>query len=170
MDLKRFKLEVKGKYCDAPHSDRLMVLNIDDLDADNLLTDIDVLVICNEISCTINRRLKSVMTNDEFEKMDDMYHNFHFGYVDETAKLKDINICISGTYCEEINPKRNLEYTLGGLSEIRASIVLFEVMCVLRNNLSKTMSRMELSHIAEKFKIYNFGMTEDEEPFVTRGE
>lgn len=169
--LKPFKITIEGKFCEAPHKDRLFML-YDDSDknlSDELKLDsIDVMVICHEISCFIKRKLQKVMTNEEIKNEAKKFNRYHFGKSTGNEKLVDFKISISGFYCEDFREGRKLEYKLESLTEGRANLMLYEIVCVFRNELSKTMSRQELTNIAIKHKIENFGMLEGEVPFDIR--
>jgi hypothetical protein len=170
MQLKPFKITIEGTYCEVPHPDRLIKLCDDSETQDEQLklTDIDTMVICNEVLCKITRRLQSVMTKQEIKKQQKNFDRFHLGVVTGKEKLKDIKIEISGNYCEGFKVGRIIRYNLTMLSDSQTNILLYEAICLMRNNLSKTMTRDELSEIANKFMIFNFGMLKGEEPFILR--
>ncbi len=170
--LKPFSISIEGQYCEVPHKDRLIMLQNDseneipELELDN----IDIMVICHEISCFIKRRLQLVMTKEEIQKQGRNFERYFFGNPTGKEKLKDIKILIRGNYCEEFHLDRNLTYTIDALSESQANIILYDIVCTFRNQLAETMTREELTAIAKKHKIENFGMLEGEVPFELRGD
>lgn len=169
--LKPFKISIEGKYCEVPHKDRLIMLYNDsekNIAPELELTPVDVMVICHEICCFIKRRLQSVMTKEEVQKQGRNFDRYFFGTPTGKEKLKEIKILIKGDYCEEFCDERNMTYTIDALSESQANIILYDLICTMRNNLATTMTRDELTALAEKYKIENFGMLKNEIPFESR--
>lgn len=166
--LKQFKLSIEGTYCDVPHEDRKMEVFVDTVDKDNPITDIDILIICNEICCFIRNKLRKSMKPKEFAELEKKFEKFHFGGVTEKSVLRQAKMTIWGYYCEEKHPERKLNYSLESLTEGQAQILLYEILSSMRNKLSETMTREQLHDVAIKFNIQNLGMLKDEMPFVTR--
>lgn len=169
--LKPFKLTIEGTFCEVPHKDRLFMLYDDsdkNISNELKLNSVDVMVICHEISCFIKRRLQSVMTNEEMKNQGRKFERYHFGKSTGNEKLIKFIIHISGNYCEVFKVGRNLEYKLEGITEGRANLMLYETVCMLRNELSKVMTREELTNVAKQHNILNFGMLEGEVPFDIR--
>jgi len=166
--LKPFKLEISGDFCDVPHPDRKMLLFVDGEEKGNELTTIDVLVICHEICINIRNRLQKIMPKSEQKEQGKKFDKYFFGKVTDKDKLRKVKIIITGIYYEEFTPERYLKYTIDNLTEGQANLILFDTVCVARNQLLETMTRDEISDIAEKHKIYNFGMVKNESPFATR--
>lgn len=167
--LKPFKVSIEGTYCDVPHEDRRMEVYVDSLDKENPITDVDLLVITNEICCFVRNKLRRVMKPKEFKQLEKKFETFHFGNVTEKSVLRQAKLVIMGKYCEDFHEERKLTYHMESLTEGQAWILLYETLCGLRNNLDKTMTREDLHEIATKFNIQNLGMLNDEMPFVTRG-
>lgn len=169
--LKPFKLTIEGKFCEVPHKDRLFKLYDDsenDIADDLKLTSVDAMVICHEISCFIKRRLQLVMTTQEAKSQGKKFERYHFGKSTGKETLVDFKILISGFYCEDFREGRKLEYKLESMTEGRANLMLYEIVCVYRNQLATTMTREQLTEIAKKHNIQNFGMLEGEVPFDIR--
>lgn len=108
------------------------------------------------------------MTNSEIKNHSRNYERYHFGKPTGKEKLKTIGIQISGVYCDEFNIDRKMQYTFDLLPDGQAIFVLVEIVCFIRNKLAETMNRAELSELAVKHEIHDFGMRADEEPFETR--
>jgi len=170
-ELKPFTINIEGKYCEVPHEDRkLMLYNDSDenLEDKEKLTMVDILIICHEVLCNLKRKMQKVMTKSEMKNHSRNYERYHFGKSTGNEKLKEVKILISGVYCEEFNIERNIHYKFDMLPDGQAIFVLVEVICVIRNTLSETMTREQLAEIAVKHEIYDFGMRKEEEPFETR--
>jgi len=170
-ELKPFLINIEGTYCEVPHKDRKMLLFNDSdesLEDAEKLTMIDILIICHEVLCNLKRKMQKVMTNSEIKNHSRNYERYHFGKSTGKEKLKTVGIQISGVYCDEFNIDRKIQYTFDLLPDGQAIFVLVEIVCFIRNKLAETMNRAELSELAVKHEIHDFGMRADEEPFETR--
>lgn len=172
MELKPFRIDIKGIFCGVPHPDRVIeVLSV--LDYPYLeLTNTEMLVVVHEVSCNLKRKLQNIMKDKEMDELTKKFGRYHNEKENINAKTKEINIEISGKYSDIPNSGRQLtvDYRDNNLTEGETSVILYDIVCVMRNHLLKTMNRDEIAEFAEKHKIYNFGMRKSEEPFVTRGE
>ena len=136
------------------------------------LTNTEMLVVIHEVSCNLKRKLQNIMKDKEQEELFKKCNRYYQGKENIDARKKEINIEISGKYSDIPNSGRQLtvDYRDSTLTEGEISIILYDIICVMRNYLLRTMNRDEIAEFAEKHKIYYFGMRKSEEPFVTRGE
>ncbi len=154
-----FKIRIDGLFCAVPNKHRTMELTVDN----NEITDRELLIILNEAMCkmTLDKRRVTKFDNKKFEQ-------FHLGKRDDKAKTTPIKIEIFGKYSDEPNPERIILVKNNTLFWDDFGIVMYENLCLTRNRLSETMSREDMSKLADKYKIHNLGMLPDEDPFETR--
>lgn len=166
---KKVDIEIKGKFCEVPHDDRIIELY--DCSDSCDLTDIDVFIVIHECSCNLKNKMNKVMRYAEMKSFMKRCEKYFIGTPNLKSKLKEFSIKITGEYNELPNPNRKLVMSNDGtLTNGEIHMVLYDLLCVLRNQLSKTISRKDLSILAEKHNINGLGMRFDEDPFVTRGE
>ena len=172
MEFKNFILEITGKYCNVPHPDRKIFiyngLENEEVTAEDTLTNTETMLVIHEVSCNLKKKLHDVMNKKDLKALGDRFEKYYFGEVTEKSVLKDFSIVIRGRYNDIANSGRIVivDDKDNKLSSGETSMVLYDIVCNLRNLLSQTMSRDEMADLAEKHKIFNFGMMRNEEPFV----
>lgn len=164
--IKKFEIIIGGKFCPVPHPER--VITIDLKDTDESFTDKDMFVVIHEVLYEMKRTTsyaKPVIAAAAMDRRLDRYHLSEY----KNEKLSDIKINISGFYCEDKNPNREIIVNTKGntIDQFDIMIILFETLCNLRNHLDMTSEQMD--EFACRFNIHNFGMRKGESPFVARG-
>lgn len=167
MQLKRFKIVISGLYCPVPRPDRTIQIDLED--TDEAFDNLDLFVVLHEISC----KIKQQFPVKEMADLNEAFEKYHFGK-DDKAPVMELRMVASGAFCSEEHPERKIifepRYNDGRhIGKRDVSVILYEILCNLRNQMSLTMSRRDMAEFAEKFKVYGLGMRSGEPSFQTRG-
>lgn len=168
--LKPFVITIRGLYCPVKHPRRIIEYVISE--DDGKITDTDVLIILHETLCFFKREMiVDIPVNQRNEFVQKTALALKRFLTEEGAgdSLKYFELIIKGNFSEKRHPERSIQIKdTKALNDIELFIVLYEGFCRLRNILSKSIGRKQLTKIAHKHNIYNFGMRKDEQPFETR--
>lgn len=165
-----FKIKIHGKHSDMPHPFRIVKIEVEPVDFDDLKLMVVLYNCFNKVKTEYLEGFPEEDRNNEMQRIAGLFTDYHIGT--KRKSLINIEIEILGLYCENPHPERYLvfhiikgEYGLKGSS---MQVLMYEMLCVLRNKISKNMSRKELAIFAQKYNISSLGMLPEEKPFVTR--
>lgn len=156
---------IEGQHADTPHSDRRIEVVIMEGEID----DVKLFVILHNMFGVIRDGLRDIFGQEKLNDVKQMFIDYHLG--EHSNMVVDCKIEIEGTFVEENEPIWQPVFSFNSRTALKPKsllVILYEILCNLRNQISKTTSREEMQLMAKKYNIFDFGMMAGEEPFVTR--